>query len=186
MKTEDDLLWIQRSLKGDTNAFGFLVDKYQDAVFTILRRILKRDDEAADAAQTVFIKAYEALPRFKGEAAFGTWISRIAYNHAISEYRKKKIIYYEISEQNILDYDIWDAENEEKQLSEKEYLLLQLEQEIAKLSIEDNLLISLYYVQRKTLSEISEISGLTVSNLKVKLFRLRQKLKDKLTKNNTD
>ena len=64
MKTEDDLLWIQRSLKGDTNAFGFLVDKYQDAVFTILRRILKRDDEAADAAQTVFIKAYEALPRF--------------------------------------------------------------------------------------------------------------------------
>ena len=71
-------------------------------------------------------------------------------------------------------------------MSEKEYLLLQLEQEIAKLSIEDNLLISLYYVQRKTLSEISEISGLTVSNLKVKLFRLRQKLKDKLTKNNTD
>jgi RNA polymerase sigma-70 factor (ECF subfamily) len=178
MKTDEDLLWIDRTLAGETAAFGHLVEKYQDSVYTIVRRILLREDESADAAQLVFIKAFQSLAGFNRKSGFNTWISRIAYNHAVSEYRKKKA-HPQVFDEKLLEQNI-QKQDEQETASEKEKMLQQLESEVEQLEETDRALISLYYTSQNSVETISTITGLSVSNVKIRLFRIRNKLKEKL------
>lgn len=86
--TGEDLL-IARSRGGDTRAFDLLVEKYQDRVYDLAYRITGHHDDAQDAAQEAFIKAYRALRTFRGAAAFSTWLHRIAVNAAYDAVRRR-------------------------------------------------------------------------------------------------
>ncbi|OUS25228.1 RNA polymerase sigma factor RpoE [Gammaproteobacteria bacterium 45_16_T64] len=79
---EADQQLVERVKKGDKRAFDLLVIKYQHKVLSIVGRFVNDQDEAKDVAQEAFIKAYRALPKFRGESAFYTWIYRIAVNTA--------------------------------------------------------------------------------------------------------
>jgi RNA polymerase sigma-70 factor (ECF subfamily) len=68
--------------KGDKRAFGLLVEKYQRKLMRLLSRMVRDQDEVEDIAQETFIKAYRALPQFRGDAAFYTWLYRIGVNTA--------------------------------------------------------------------------------------------------------
>ncbi len=80
--TTDDALLVKRVQKGDKGAFDLLVLKYQHKIVNLVSRYVRDKDEALDVAQEAFIKAYRALPRFRGDSAFYTWLYRIAVNTA--------------------------------------------------------------------------------------------------------
>ncbi|MGD8941479.1 MAG: sigma-70 family RNA polymerase sigma factor, partial [Gammaproteobacteria bacterium] len=73
---------VERVQKGDKSAFDVLVRKYQHKVVKLISRYIKDQDEALDVSQEAFIKAYRALPNFRGDSAFYTWMYRIAINTA--------------------------------------------------------------------------------------------------------
>ena len=87
---EKDIIHINQVLSGKTAIYSKLVDKHQTYVFSITLRILKNREEAEEAAQDVFIKAFRRLNSFNQKAKFTTWLYRIAYNTAIDYSRKKK------------------------------------------------------------------------------------------------
>ena len=86
---DDDATLVARAQTGASDAFARLVHRYQDRVYRLVRRIVG-DDEAEDALQETFLSAWRALPRFKGDAAFSTWIYRIATNAALMRLRKRR------------------------------------------------------------------------------------------------
>lgn len=172
MEQRDDTWYIERVLKGDTQYFSYFVDKYKDVVFSIALKVLRNREDAEEMAQESFVKAFKSLHTFKGEAKFSTWLYRITYNNCISEVRKKKLKFVSTDEVQIsdepeeMDLDGIPAENRAK------YVKAALE----KLPEDEYILILLYYFEDKSVDEISEITGLTASNAKVKLFRARKKL----------
>lgn len=174
MTKDEDIVWINQVLDGNAYAFARLVEKHQDAVFSLVKRIIKRTDEAEDVTQMIFLKAYQSLGSFRGSALFSTWLSRIAYNTAISEYRKRKaeIIPADDAIMKRLTAELPD-ETEETQT---EFMLQLLEKEVALLPADDQLLLGLYYTQKHSVEQISNIVSLSVPNVKTKLFRIRKRL----------
>jgi RNA polymerase sigma-70 factor, ECF subfamily len=80
--SESDLVLVKRVQRGDKSAFDLLVRKYQHKVVKLVLRYVRNPAEAEDIAQEAFIKAYRALPQFRGDSAFYTWMYRIAINTA--------------------------------------------------------------------------------------------------------
>ncbi len=172
MEQKNDSWYVERVLKGDTQYFSYFVDKYKDIVYSIAFKVLRNREDAEEMAQESFIKAFKSLHTFKGEAKFSTWLYRITYNNCISEVRKKKIKFVSADDVQISDepeelnlYGI-PAENRAK------YVKAALE----KLPEDEYTLILLYYFDDKSVEEIGEITKMTESNVKVKLFRSRKKL----------
>ena len=85
----DDNSLIKRSCSGDLDAFEHLVRAHQDRIYNLAYRITGNHEDAADAAQDAFVRAYQALPRFRGEASFSTWVYRIATNAALDLVRRR-------------------------------------------------------------------------------------------------
>lgn len=86
----DDQELIDRSVAGDLEAFSELVRRYEKKVFTVAFRFTGNYSDASDLAQEVFIRVYQALPRFRGEASFTTWLYRITANLCRDELRRQK------------------------------------------------------------------------------------------------
>jgi RNA polymerase sigma-70 factor (ECF subfamily) len=86
---DDDQDVVRRVQGGETEAFEHLVDKYKHKVFRLAFGVLREQDEAMDVAQEAFVKAYRALPRFKGDSAFYTWLFRITMNVALDRKRQR-------------------------------------------------------------------------------------------------
>lgn len=78
----NDQQLVQQAKRGDQRAFEMLIHKYQHRIFALIHRYVRDADEVQDVAQEAFIKAWKALPRFRGESAFYTWLYRIAVNTA--------------------------------------------------------------------------------------------------------
>ena len=176
MMHDDDFYWIGKVLQGEVNAFGNLVEKYQDMVYTIVFKVLQHETNAEDTAQHVFMKAYEGLKGFKKDAGFSTWLYRIAYNTAISEYRKQSKRKLEIADQSALEQIA--VQRPDEFTDEQEAQEYRLQKALNHLKPEENLLISLYYTQNLSTEEIGVVLGMGVSNVKVRLFRIRKKIEE--------
>jgi RNA polymerase sigma-70 factor, ECF subfamily len=87
-RTQEDL-WVEASRKGDTRAFNRLVLKWEKTVYNITLRMLQDREEAAEATQDIFLRAYRNIGRFRRNARFSTWIYRIATNHCITRMRRR-------------------------------------------------------------------------------------------------
>lgn len=172
---QKDLFYIDKVLGGDTSAFAVLVDRHKDMVFTITNRILRSREDAEEIAQDVFLKVYQSLKKFKREAKFSTWIYRIAFNTAISKTRIKSFEVSALDETLIENYTFDEIIDDLEELSlddKKKYIEIALK----KIPEEDNLLLTMFYLKDQSIEEISEVSGLSISNVKVKLHRTRKKL----------
>ena len=172
MEVKDDIWYVNKVLSGDTHSFSYLVDKYEDVVFSIAMKVLRNREDAEELAQESFIKAFKSLHTFKGNARFSTWLYRITYNNCISEIRKRKMKFVSADDVQLPDepdemnFDGIPAENRAK------YVKAALE----KLPQDEYTLILLYYFEDKSVEEIVVITRMTESNVKVKLFRARKKL----------
>lgn len=175
MSKHTDQHLIDRILSGDSAAFGELVDRYQNFVFTIAIRMLKVTEEAEEVAQDSFIKAFDSLSTFRGEAKFSTWLYRIVYHKALDRIKKnRREQTYEIIEE-ITDDSLDHIENGlEFMLSEERSAVIN--KCIRMLPEDEAAIISLYYFEEQSVKEIAQVTSLTEDNIKIKLYRSRKKL----------
>ncbi len=75
---------VEQALAGDTDGFKTLVERHYAGVYRVARSILKRSEDAEDATQEIFVRAYQALPQYSGRGAFGAWLRRLTVNHCIN------------------------------------------------------------------------------------------------------
>lgn len=175
MNKTDDIYYIEAVRKGNVQAFSFLVERYQKLVYTLALKLLKKPEEAEEMAQDTFIKAFQKLDSYEGKSKFSTWLYSITYNACISELRKRRIEFKSLDDRQISDQDeqkMHDYYRETKKEDQEKYLNLAL----GKLPEDDQVLVTLYYYESQSMDEISQITGLTVSNIKVKIHRARKKM----------
>lgn len=175
MKDRNEKELVQRIMEGDPEAFAILLNQHQDAVHSLILQIVSSPEDAEELTQDVFIKAFNKIETFRGDAGISTWLYRIAYNTAISSTRKRKQTNITLDEKimnNIPDDMVDGILNEEAD----EMLLQKMEDAINKLKPEEKALLSLYYNQEKPVNEIAKITQLTAANVKIKLFRTRKKI----------
>lgn len=159
---------IRQVLGGQQHAYSVLVERYQHFVFTIALRFVPNREEAEELAQDVFVKAYRSLADFKGDSKFSTWLYAITNNTCLSHHRKKKENNVSLEER----HEQIAAEGSNR--ADKNIM----RQAIQHLPEQDARIITLFYLAEQSLEETGQILGLSLSNVKVRLFRARQKLRE--------
>lgn len=179
MKELPDISIVRKVLEGDTDAFGLFVDRYGTLVYQVVLRISGNREEAEDLSQEVFIRAYRQLSQFRGEAAFSSWLYRIAWNLSMDRLdKRRKEAWVELdglTETHTLNSATTEPYHAMDTAERKRALTLEIE----KLDAPDRLLIELYYRDEKTVKEIAWILGIGESNVKIRLHRIRKKLKNR-------
>jgi len=179
---------VRKAKQDDDEAFGMLVEQYQDNIYGYVFRMLHDPEEAEDVAQEVFIRAYQNLAGFREAASFKTWLYRIATNLAIDAARTRKRRW---SDTVSLDEPVETDEGElSRQLpadrrgtvSQVESSQLQqiVAEAIAQLSAKLRTVVTLYDIEGLSYEEIAEVLGCPVGTVKSRLFNARNQLRDKL------
>ena len=166
--------WLEKAILGDQDAFANIVETFQRPVFNLCYRMLGEAQEAEDAAQETFWRAYQNLRRYDPARPFPTWLLSIAAHYCIDQQRKRR--FNTIALDILPDEDVPDsAPNPEKvfnQLDEKG----QLQKLLIKLGPQDRAAIILRYWYDFSEEEIARTLSLTVSAVKSRLFRARKEL----------
>lgn len=175
MTANTDQYLIDQTLAGNTQAYGVLVERYQDFIFTVVVRMVKVKEEAEEVAQDTFIKAFESLESFRGDSKFSSWLYSIAYRKALDRLRKNKR--HQTSEliEEITEADATHLENALQQLEAKERSQ-KIQECIMNLPEIEAALVTLYYFEEQSIKEIAKVTQLSEDNIKVKLYRSRKKL----------
>ena len=174
---------IEQTLAGDQSAYADLVKRHQRFVFTLAMRFAKSREDAKEIAQDCFVKAYRSLESFQRQSKFTTWLYSIVYTTAMTTLRKKRIATDSIDDEETFiqvenkpsGYDENNVENKSRSFY--------LSQAIDQLLPDDATIITLFYKGEQSLEEIAQTMGIEANTVKVKLFRARQRLKDKLERN---
>ena len=178
-----DIELIEQTLAGNQAAYADLVKRHQRFVFTLALRFAKNREDAEEIAQDCFIKAYRSLSTFQRQSKFTTWLYSIVYTTAMTFLRKKRVDTDSIDDENTYiqlensssAHDVNSAENKSRSYY--------LNQAITQLMPDDAAIITLFYMGEQSLEEISKTLGIETNTVKVKLFRARQRLKEKLEHN---
>ena len=174
----DDIDLINRFKNGDTSAFGEIVNKYQDKVYNLCRHMLGNAADAEDAAQDVFLKAYQALPKFQPEASLYTWLYRIATNTCIDR-RKKPIfesLFGDSGEGERLVHDrASDAPSPEK-LYQSKQTGQALKEGLGRLSPKLQAIIILKEIEELSYEEIADTLEISMGTVKSRIARARDEL----------
>jgi RNA polymerase sigma factor (sigma-70 family) len=169
-------------LKGDQQAYKVLVDRYQSYIFTLAFRLMQSREDAEEVAQDVFVKAYRSLADFKGGSKFSTWLYTIAHNTGITYLRKKKQKMVAIDDESTFtQLENQESDFKANQVEDKSRKAM-VNRAIEMLTPDDAQIITLFYKGDQSLDEIAAIMGLETNTVKVRLFRARQKLKEKMEK----
>ena len=180
--TDKDL--IAEVLEGNTESFEPLVIKYQTRVFALARRYARREDEVEDIVQTVFLKAYSKLSSYRGDAPFEHWLMRTAtytcYDFLRKHQRNREWNASDLSdEENDWFENIGEESSAETDREAASALVNKL---LDGLKPEDRHIITLLELERQTIKEIAELTGLTEANVKVKAHRARGKMREALAR----
>ena len=181
--SDNDL--IMQAIAGNQNAYADLVKRHQRFVFTLALRFAKSREDAEEIAQDTFVKAYRSLTSFQKQAKFSTWLYSIAYTTSMTFLRKKRLTTSSIDDENNFlqiensgSFDVNNAENKSRSFY--------LNEAIQQLLPDDAIIITLFYKAEQSLEEIAKVLGMEATTVKVKLFRARQRLKEKLERNLKD
>ena len=166
-----DNIYINKILAGDTSTFRYLIQQYKGMAFTLAMSVVKDAFIAEEVVHDAFIMAFNALPTFKHNSKFSTWFYRIVVNEALKRSKKEeawKRNCFEISENDIQQTV---EQLSESQLEERKYYI----QLILKLmSPKESLALQLFYLNEYPIDEITDVTGWSVANVKVILYRARK------------
>lgn len=180
-----DAQLIAAVLRGDTASFEQLVVKYQPRVFATARRYARREDEVEDIVQEVFLKAFQKLSSFRGEAPFEHWLMRLAvrtcYDFLREHQRNRETTFTQISddEQDWLERHAEDPDSSNEKATEAKELIGKV---LEQLSPPARLVITLLEIEDRSVKEIADLTGWSVPLVKVRAFRARAEMKKLLTK----
>ena len=176
---------VGRVLRGEVDEFALLIERYQVKVSAMARRYLRREEDAEDAIQTVFIKAFQRLKDWRREAPFEHWLSRIALRVCLDKLRKEKrrpeVLFSEFTAEEE-DWVVHFRISPEAASSQSGAARELVRRAMESLSPEARLMVDLFEIQGKTAREISALTGWSVAGVKMRAFRARLQLKKVLKK----
>lgn len=181
----DDLRLIELTLAGDTEAFGKLVIKYQDRLYSTLVHLLGSVHDARDVGQEAFVSAFEKLGSFRRESSFYSWLFRIAYNAAISSRRRRQRI------SGSLDQRREETGTEPADLSPTIHPAHRLESEETQLLVREALdqlgpdyrdALIMKELEGLRYDEIAQIQNCPIGTVRSRIHRARQELREKLAR----
>jgi RNA polymerase sigma-70 factor (ECF subfamily) len=171
---------IRRSQKGDGEAFGTLVERYKGKVFNLAYGFARDRAEADDLAQEIFIKAYFALPKFRFESEFGTWLYRIAMNHIKDHLRKSKTRSKDISLQDVGEQALAAESPGPEQRQDEERRRAIVAEAVRELPEKYRAVVTLRDIEGFSYEDIARILRLSPGTVDSRLHRGRRKLREKL------
>ena len=180
---------IAAVLKGDSASFEPLVAKYSPRVFATARRYARRESEIEDIVQEVWLKAFDKLASFRGEAPFEHWLMRMAvrtcYDFLRGHQRNRESAFSEISEpeEDWLERFVAAPESASEEADAAKTLITKV---LEKLSPPARLVITLLEIEDRSVKEISEITGWSVPLVKVRAFRARAEMRKILARMTQD
>lgn len=183
---EIDHQLVERVREGDKRAYGLLVEKYRRKIIRLLSRMVRDPDDLEDIAQETFIKAYRALPQFRGDAAFYTWLYRIAVNTAKNFLVARGKAMRTVSEQAVNDEDEPDDRLVAQDIGTPESELLSKQVAIAVNEAVDSLpeelrqAITLREMEGMSYEEIAEYMACPIGTVRSRIFRAREAIASKL------
>ena len=182
MNSEQEKVWIEKSKKGDLQAYGMLVNQYQDMVFTLCVRLLNNRHDAEDLSQEILIKLFRVIHKYEEKAPFSAWVYRVSYNEGLNKIRalKRKRETLSIEDNDNLDWVETKNVLESMTLDEQKDKVLNT---INSLKEDERFIVMAYYYEDIPLKEIASIMSLSESNVKIKLHRVRKQLALKLNEN---
>jgi len=181
----NDQQLVERVKRGDKRAYDMLVLKYQHKIVALVGRYIRDQDEVLDVTQEAFIKAYRALPRFRGDSAFYTWLYRIAINTAknylVSRSRRPPDTEVDIEEGEFQDTSglLQDIETPENLLASDE-LEAVVYKAISDLPEELKVAVSLREFEGLSYEEIAEVMDCPVGTVRSRIFRARESIEKKV------
>jgi len=178
-----DIELIEQTLAGNQAAYADLVRRHQRFIFTLAMRFSKNREDAEEIAQDCFIKAYRSLSSFQKQSKFSTWLYTIVYTTAMTFLRKKRVDTDSIDDENTYIQLENYASGANSNMAETKSRSYYLQQAIGQLLPDDAAIITLFYMGEQSLEEIGQTLDIEPNTVKVKLFRARQRLKEKLEKN---
>jgi RNA polymerase sigma-70 factor (ECF subfamily) len=176
---------VREAQSGDTAAYEELVRIHQPRLLSVVGGILRRNQDVEDVAQQVLIKAYLSLKRFDLRSAFGTWLYKIAVNECWDYFRKKRVrrMVYEadLSEEQLRQLEVvpahtGGANRSRADAADRAQQRQLLDRLLDELDETDRSMLVMKEVSGFTVEEISEIFGLNVNTVKVRMFRARGRL----------
>jgi RNA polymerase sigma-70 factor (ECF subfamily) len=172
----DDQTLVAHTLAGRSEAFGTLVERYDGAVYHLALRTLRDREEARDAAQEAFFKAYRSLRTFKTGAKFSTWIFAIAYHGCCDRLARRK----RFSNEELPERADASPGPETQAIASDE--ALHLRRAIDALPEKYRAVITLYHLQGRQYDEIAKVLGVPMGTVKTHLFRAKEQLRNILNK----
>ena len=172
--------WIERARAGDTEAFGQLVIEHQHFVYHLALRTLGDPHEAEDAAQEAFVRAWRALPNFRGQARFTTWLYRIVTNLCYNRLPRLRREVNAIGDEALPDLLDDSSHSDPGSGLESEERRAWLHTEIERLPASYQLLVTLRFQRELPYEDIAAITGLPLGTVKTGLFRARARLREAL------
>lgn len=168
----DEQRRIRRIIDGKHGEYAYFVRKYSQQVLDFTSRMITDSMDAEEVAQDAFVKAFRSLESFAFQSSFLTWVCRIAYHESINRLRHKKAHWLDIDDIPLTGDEMPDEELP----TDSEERIQRLEEAIDVLSPIEQMLIHLYYYEKKTLREIAFIMDVKPNALANRLHRIRQKL----------
>ena len=182
--SDRDLDWaiVQRVQNGEVSAFNQLVQKYRQPLFSTIYNMTGNREDATDIAQEVFIKAFQSIKRFRGQASFYTWLYRIAVNSSITfikRAKKQRFINYETIDETLVSSEILEYFTA-KTKTEKGALLKELQEKLnealQKLSPKHRIVVILHEVEGMNHKEIADITKTSEGTVRSRLHYAKKML----------
>ncbi len=177
-KNPEEAVWLRQAAAGDDEAFGRIVEAFESPVYNLCYRMLGSPEEAEDAAQETFLKAYRNLHRYDPNRKFINWILAIASNHCVDRLRKRRLTLISLE-----DLKPWNTPASTVELPESRLTKVELEEDIGDLLEElggkDRASVVLRYWYDMSYAEIAEVLSLTESAVKSRLHRARSQLAER-------
>jgi len=187
---ETDLMLVERTVAGDQRAFELLVIKYQRRIERLVGRMVRDSDLVQDIAQETFIRAYRALPQFRGDAQFYTWLYRIAVNtakKALVDLRRDPVISEtalrssgdDDDETSSVENELTSAETPETVLAAKE-IAAAVNSAMEALPEELRQAVTLREIEGLSYEEIAEVMDCPIGTVRSRIFRAREAISAKV------
>ena len=185
-KLPSDAELVRSAKAGDADAFGELVERNETKIYGLCLKMLGNQEDAEDCLQEVFIKAFKALPGFRGEARFSTWLYRIAYNESLMRLRKKKLDTVSLDqpielEESDVSRDLADWTTDPRADVMNNELSDVLVRHVNELDPDNRIVFLMRDVHGLSTNDTADALGLSVSAVKSRLHRARLFLRGKLS-----
>lgn len=190
-KGKKDLALVEKAKNGDQSAYAELMDRYREAVYYMLLKMVKNSDDAEDLTIEAFGKAFDRLTQYSPSFAFSTWLFKIASNNCIDFIRKKRVHLtsmdhaYSNSDGQSIKIDVPSNTNDPEEVVIKQQKVKMMREVVSKLKPRYRDLIEKRYFQELTYEEIAEDMDIPLGTVKAQLFRAREFMA-KMMKNTKD